>query len=78
MNEQEQKAFQMYGKLPQKNLLSKINKVSILGRCGRVTGTTAEPVLCCILRPSHRLSCLDFRWPASLSPTGWPDDAQSR
>ncbi|EJT48062.1 hypothetical protein A1Q2_06170 [Trichosporon asahii var. asahii CBS 8904] len=26
LNEQEQKAFQMYGKLPQKNLLSKINK----------------------------------------------------
>ena len=35
MSEQDQKAFKMYGKVPGKNLLTKMQKVSWLGYFGR-------------------------------------------
>lgn len=66
LNEQEQKAFQMYGKLPQKNLLSKINKVSTLSvsRCayGRRARACYEPAACAPLAACHFWTsfCLAF------------------
>lgn len=50
MSEEDQKAFRMYGKVPQKSLLSKINKVSV-----RTFATVKMVVRDCerVLRPRY-------------------------